>query len=338
MRQILFGTLFIIFSCTQRESLTIDQEIQKLNKPYLSFIIENDKIDTILTTNGTRLIIQPNSFEFNDESLPNGPIKIELKEVFLKSDMISNGLTTMSDGNLLESFGMINLKAESNGQELRIRKNMSLILEIPNKKRGTRGELFYGKLNEKKIIEWEYEGGNDIIEVTDTILQRSNGLAEFKRTTYKIINYKKYFVSDTSFTATYYSNADSTRNTALIYIPGHYKFEIKKLGWINCDRFVEVKNKTTLSIELADYSIPTGFIVFDSLNSAMNIFFDNNGKTEIQGLPDKSLVELIILDKIGDNVFWSKTSLTTGMTKNIKVKTDKITLDQLKLELNKIGE
>lgn len=338
MRQILFGTLLIIFSCAQREPLTIDQEIQKFSRPFLSFTIENDKVDTILTTNGTRLIIQPNSFEFSDESLPNGPIKIKLIEVFEKSDMILNGLATMSDGNLLESFGMINLKAESNGQELRIRKNMSLILEIPNKRGGTRGELFYGKQNERNIIEWEYEGGNDILEVIDTITQKSNGLDEFKRTTYKIINYKKYFVSDTSFTATYYPNADSTRNTALIYIPGHYKFEIKKLGWINCDRFVEVKNKTTLSIELADYSMPTGFIVFDSLNSAMNIFFDNNGKTQIEGLPDKSLVELITLDKIGNNVFWSKTSFTTGRAKNIKVKTEKITIDQLRLELNKIGE
>lgn len=338
MRQLLFGTALLILSCTHKEPLTIDEEILKLSKPSLSFLVENDKVDTILTASGTRLIIPPNSFEFISGGVPNGPIKIELKEVFEKPDMILNRLSTMSDGNLLESFGMINIDAESNGKELRKRDNTSLILEIPNKKKGTRGELFYGKLNENKTIDWEYEGGNDIIEVIDTILQKSNGLAEFKRTTYKIINYKKYFVSDTSFTTTYYPNADSTTNTALIYIPEHYKFEIKKLGWINCDRFVEVKNKTTLSIELTDYSMPTGFIVFDSLNSAMNIFFDNNGKTLIQGLPDKSLVDLIILDKIGDNVFWSKTSLTTGMTKNMKVNTDKITIDQLKAELNKIRE
>jgi hypothetical protein len=261
MRQLLLGTLLIIFSCTNKEPLTIDDEIQKLSEPFLTFLIENDKVDTILTANGTRLIIQPNSFEFNDGSVPNGPIKIQLKEVFEKPDMILNRLSTMSNGDLLESFGMINIKAESNGQELRIRKNTSLILEIVNKKNGSRGELFYGKLKENKTIEWEYEGGNDITEVVDTIIQKSNGLAEFKRTTYKIINYKKYFVSDTSFTTTYYPDADSTRNTSFIYIPEHYKFEIKKLGWINCDRFVEVRNKTTLRIEIEDYSMPTGFIV-----------------------------------------------------------------------------
>jgi hypothetical protein len=338
MRQLLLGTLLIIFSCTNKEPLTIDDEIQKLSEPFLTFLIENDKVDTILTANGTRLIIQPNSFEFNDGSVPNGPIKIQLKEVFEKPDMILNRLSTMSNGDLLESFGMINIKAESNGQELRIRKNTSLILEIVNKKNGSRGELFYGKLKENKTIEWEYEGGNDITEVVDTIIQKSNGLAEFKRTTYKIINYKKYFVSDTSFTTTYYPDADSTRNTSFIYIPEHYKFEIKKLGWINCDRFVEVRNKTTLRIEIEDYSMPTGFIVFDSLNSATSLFFDNKGKAQIDILPDKSSVDLVILDKIGDNIFWSKTSLTTGQVTSIKVKTNKITIEELRSELNKIGE
>jgi hypothetical protein len=58
--------------------------------------------------------------------------------------MILNGVSTLSDGTLLESFGMVNIKAISNGQELRIKNNSSIKLSIPNKKGGTRGELFYG--------------------------------------------------------------------------------------------------------------------------------------------------------------------------------------------------
>jgi hypothetical protein len=151
MQRLLFGISIIIMliGCSERETLTIDQEIQKFAKPPQIFTIQNDKVDTLITTNGIKLIIQPNSLEFNDGSQPDDSIQIELKEVFDKLDMILNGVGTMSEGTLLESFGMVNIKAISNGRELRIKNNSSIKLLIPNKRRGTRGELFYGQLNDK---------------------------------------------------------------------------------------------------------------------------------------------------------------------------------------------
>jgi hypothetical protein len=194
---------------------------------------------------------------------------------------------------------------------------------------------YFTDINDKNILDWKYEGNNDIIEVVDSIRQKAYGTTELTRTTYKIINYKKQYVSDTSFTIPY-DSYDSVQTEATIYIPGSYSFEIKNLGWINCDRFLEIENKTELTIELVDFSQPTGFIVFDSLNSAISLFFDS-GKTTIEGLPSHSRVDLIILDKIGENVFWFRKQLITGETKTVKVKTEKIKVDDLRLELDKIG-
>jgi hypothetical protein len=78
-------------------------------------------------------------------------------------------------------------------------------------------------------------------------------------------------------------------------------------------------------------------MVFDSLNSAISLSFDDTGKTTIEDLPNHSKVVLVILDKIGENVTWSRKQLITGETKNIKVKTEKIKVDELRLELDKIG-
>lgn len=125
MRQILFGVIIIsiLTNCSEKENPTIDEEIQKLSDLPQIFTITSDNIDTIKAKNGTRVIIRPNTFVFNDGQDAKGPIQIELKEVFEKSDMILNGLGTVSDGRLLESFGMIYLRATAEGKELNVKDN-----------------------------------------------------------------------------------------------------------------------------------------------------------------------------------------------------------------------
>jgi hypothetical protein len=132
MRQILLGAIVvsILTTCSERESLTFDKELQKLGDPPQIFTISNDKTDTIKTRNGTRIIIRPNTFVFNDGKDTKESIQIELREVFDKSDMILNGLGTISDGRLLESFGMIYLRARSDDNELYIKDGSSMTVSV----------------------------------------------------------------------------------------------------------------------------------------------------------------------------------------------------------------
>ena len=68
MRQILLGVIIasILTSCSEKESLTFDKELQQLSDQSQIFTITNDIGDTLETKNETRIIIKPNTFVFND--------------------------------------------------------------------------------------------------------------------------------------------------------------------------------------------------------------------------------------------------------------------------------
>lgn len=272
MRQILLGVIIasILISCSEKESLTFDKELQQLSDQSQFFTITNGIGDTLETKNGTRIIIQPNTFVFNDGQDTEEPVQIEVKDVFDKSEMILNGLGTVSDGRLLESFGMVYLRATSDVRELKIRDKSSIIISLPNRRKSYYGELFYGAEVDRSL-NWEYAGEiPDTTVVEETIMPLSETKASVKRTTYKFINGLKEFVSDTVFTIKYQCCQDSVVGMdEAIYIPRAYEFEVTQLGWINCDRFIEISDKADLEIELESFSQPIGYIVFSDINSVM---------------------------------------------------------------------
>ncbi len=338
MRQILLGVIIvsIVTGCSDKKSLPFDKELQQLSNPSQFFSITNDKGDTIETKNGTRIIIQPNTFVFSDGQDAKGSLQIEIREVFDKSEMILNSLGTVSDGRLLESFGMIYLKATSGEKELKIKENGAIIVSIPNRKDGYAGELFYGEENHSSM-NWEYAGKiPDTTVVEETFTYLSDAKASVKRTTYKFVNGRKEFVSDTVFTARY--RWVEVMDEAGPHKPVAYGFEITKLGWINCDRFIEIPDKVDLEIELKSFSQPIGYIVFSDINSVMQILFDENGKATLKSLPKDFAADLIVIDKIKDKLMWTKQSIKIGAESKLILETKQITQEALTIELRKVDK
>ncbi len=343
MRLIFLKALIVLIltSCSEKEALTFDEELQKLSDKSQTFAITNDQADTIVTKNGTRIIIRPKTFVFHDGQDAKELIKIELREVFDRSDMILNGLGTVSDGRLLESFGMIYLRATSGDRELKIRDNESIALSIANKREGFSGELFYGSESNSQL-NWEYAGATtDTTEVIETIIPMSDGLASIKRTTYKFVNGLREFVSDTLFIIKYECCLDSVEEVVgdtVYYIPKFYEFELTNLGWINCDRFIDIINKVDLDIELKNFSQPIGYIVFNDINSVVEVLFNAQGKAIVLNLPKNYQADLVILDKIKDNFMWTKQEIRIGTDSRLTLETKKIKEDELKVELKKIDK
>jgi hypothetical protein len=123
-----------------------------------------------------------------------------------------------------------------------------------------------------------------------------------------------------------------------IYIPRAYEFEVTNLGWINCDRFIEISDKVDLEIELKSFSQPIGYIVFSDINSVMEILFDEKGKATPKSLPKGFTSDLIVIDKIKDNFMWTKQNLKIGTENKLTLETRKITADELKGELKKLDK
>jgi hypothetical protein len=335
MRQILLGVIIIsiLTSCSEKENLTLDQEIQKLGDPTQIFTITSDKTETIEAKNGTRLIIRPNAFVFKDGQNAKGLIQIELKEVFDKSDMIINGLGTLSDSRLLESFGMIYLSATSEGKELKLKENSSIAVSIPNKRKGDAGELFYG-VQTDSVVNWKYAGTtNDTTEVIETYTQLPDSLS-IKRTTYKFVDGEKQFVSDSTYKVR--GQWDIAEGGGKFEIPISYEFEIKNLGWINCDRFIEIVDKVDLEIELKTSNRAVGYLVFADINSVMWLTFNEKGIAIVENLPSDYSADLIVIDKIDKTYMWTKQNLKIGAQSKVTLETRKINKEELKTELNSL--
>ena len=95
------------------------------------YAINAEADTTIRGTGGTILSIDKNSFVDAQGNPVKGPIELELKECLTKADMVLGNMTTISNGRLLESGGMIYINATANEQTLRLADNKSIGVSMP---------------------------------------------------------------------------------------------------------------------------------------------------------------------------------------------------------------
>ena len=118
------------------------------------FTISLDR-DTILTSDrGTVLHISPNTFVDQSGNPIRGQIDIELKECLNPLDMVLSGMTTMSNGQLLESGGMVYINATSKGEQLAIANGASIGVELPTDSL-KQGMQIYEGVETEDGIDWQ---------------------------------------------------------------------------------------------------------------------------------------------------------------------------------------
>ncbi len=162
---------------------------KQLEEPVQEFVI-NSKRDTLITgSDGTVLLVPANSFN------SNGPVKIIMKEYYSYTDIITNRLTTCSDGRQLITGGMIHLKAVADGKEINIEPGKSIRWFVPDTSSSlSQMQLFTGstgRRNSLSSLQEEGDGMTDLMTPVDTM--RADGSLE-------IVN---WIPGDQSFTSSY---------------------------------------------------------------------------------------------------------------------------------------
>lgn len=159
------------------EPTSVNDILTYINPEAETSNINPNKDNTIKCKKGTILFFPANCFQFEDGTAPKNEIKLTVEEYYSISDFISKGLSTSSNGEILETNGMLNITAISDGKKVIIRPDKSYVIKFPRKK--TKGEmnLFYGQ-NTNNTINWipdltsNYESG-DPIEADRLIIDTS---------------------------------------------------------------------------------------------------------------------------------------------------------------------
>ena len=114
-------TLFLalLFSCSIKDEKSLSRELEVLSEelnPIQLFEIKPDQDTTLIGLQGTKVFFKSNSLVYENENSVNSSIEVRLKEVYTISEMVLNRLTTTSNGELLQTSGMVNITASSEGR------------------------------------------------------------------------------------------------------------------------------------------------------------------------------------------------------------------------------
>ncbi|MBK8644449.1 MAG: TonB family protein [Saprospiraceae bacterium] len=119
------------------------------------FCIPSNKDTTLICKEGTMIKIKANSFiSEKNEKAKNKRINFLVTEYYKTSDIILTNLSTTSNGQLLETEGMVHIKANINNQPLKLLKGKTIEINLPTKKKEKDTQLFSGSWEDNKHIDW----------------------------------------------------------------------------------------------------------------------------------------------------------------------------------------
>jgi hypothetical protein len=135
--------------------------------PSQSFTINAGEDALVKGKGGTQLFIPKNMFEDLSGNPVSGEIKIELKEVLTRADMVLSNLFTTHKNEALESGGMVYIDVKQGDMKLRIREDKAIEIAVPGERK-TGMQIFEGVENADNLIDWI--NPKDIVPpaVTDT--------------------------------------------------------------------------------------------------------------------------------------------------------------------------
>jgi hypothetical protein len=147
------------------EMATLDKFFKQLEKPVQEFVIDNQK-DTVITgEDGTALLIPAYTFS------GKGSVIISMREFYSYEDIITNKLSTCSDGRQLVTSGMIHLFATVDGKQVDIQPGRSIQWFVPDTTAAMkRMQLFTGNVatrskNTLTVLNDFFEGTRDTVAV-----------------------------------------------------------------------------------------------------------------------------------------------------------------------------
>jgi hypothetical protein len=112
-------------------------------------------------TQGTRIVVPTNAFVLESNGkIPSGSVAFEISEYYKTSDILEAGLSTMAQGRMLETGGMLYLNASADGAKCRLANGKRIQLWFPNRNEEDGMQLFSGRQLGSKV-DWVLQKEGD---------------------------------------------------------------------------------------------------------------------------------------------------------------------------------
>ena len=262
--------------------------IRNLSTPKQSFSINAGNYSTLTLTNGTKIVIYPNSFLTSTGSVVTGMITIEAKDVLSKKDMVLNNAFPVSNGQLLTSGGEVYFMATQAGQKLKINPTGSVSYKVPA-----------GSSPSSSMLEFYSAGTSDL---SNTNLNWLTPAA----------------------TASVLPVMDSVSGPSAWV----YDFKSDSVGWSNCDYFASYTGaKTTCTVNLTGSFDNSNTFVLISMNGVSTMARLNSSyiaisqefHSYVNSIPVGTNYTIVAISFDGTNYYYGSqaVTMTTDMVINM---------------------
>ncbi len=304
--------------------------------PVQTFTINPQEDNRLVGEQGTVINIPAFTLQLKNGSTP-AEMTVELKEVYGGGQLVQANLHTGSGGRMLRSGGTIHIDANTNGKPAQVARGKHLDLEFPHGEEVTENmEVFNGRVDRSGNFDWVPKPGivqlesrvreefyiNDVKVSKEEYLARMQAWEDRKA---ERIRQEAEWAKEQEISNDIAANADAM---------DAYLLKSDQLGWINCDEFYDVKNKTDVIVHVDTTYRPSVRMVFDNISSVMGGEYNHRtGTVTFRDVPVGESVRLVGYSIMDGTAYMDNRNVIVSETLKHNLKLAKTTKQQMEAEL-----
>ena len=349
---------------TSKSSLTFDANTKDAAQDFT--FNPKQEINANLVS-GTKIVIPASSLVFADGTEPKGDVNIRIAEYTALDAMIFKAMTTSSNGHALQTGGMWNITAESEGKPLQMKAGMNYDIMVAKPSETKNMKVFTGKMT-NGVLDWvEQKDGSVTASTVNAIAPvgtplPNNELVNARDEAVTEISTDNLNLDNRNLNQLNVNNLNNNinvstknqyraRNTKVWsqketeemiqeekeYQKDIYDMKLNDFGWINCDAFDPETQKLTDVYVHGDITEKSNvMLVFGKRKSVLPGYLCADGKSvKFTNVAADETAMVIVFERTGngDQIKKFTKLITPERQKNINVKTVNSTTADLGKEI-----
>lgn len=305
----------------KEEQISYEDFMESIQPKEQKFTFTGEEEHILRGDQGTVIRVPENAFVDKNGEVVKGEITCKLIEYYSKKEFISEGLSTITQGNLLKSAGMIQLEAEANNKTIQMANGKDLEILFPPTEE--KYSTYYGERDDEGNVNWKIderytriqEDNLDNYGVSTT--SDGKGLELVPKDRIEKRNKNAYFKGRKGQMRAITQEEVNEAKADLAFWEAKKKertlLKSSQLGLINCDRIIDDENAKAVDflVENTNKEVEamSSFLILRNYNSIMKFYKDKNGGFYINArmpVGEKARMLITGVDKEGQFYMYEK--------------------------------